>query len=63
MYNGQWIGDMKEGDGIETYRNGKTLHGVWKKGKIWEGTAKQNLDNGKTWTASWVNGVKQEIQY
>ena len=61
LYVGQWINDMKEGDGCETYVNGKVLEGVWKKGKFWDGEGWQDMDNGKSWKANWVKGVKDMV--
>jgi hypothetical protein len=65
-YEGDWVDDMRQGEGIERYPNGHIYKGAFKNGKKEinlvgkaEGHGEYLWQNGEKYIGEWKNGLKE----
>ena len=54
LYVGQFVNKYPDGNGIATYRNGKSYEGAWWHG-MWHGNGKLTLSDGQIISGQWEN--------
>ena len=57
VYEGEWVGDVRDGVGYERYANGNVYQGEFKRGKA-HGKGKYVWTSGEMYDGEWMGGQK-----
>jgi len=62
-YDGEWSNNLKHGHGVcVDYANNTTSSGEWKNDNLFSGKTTYRAADGTTYTASTVDGVREELK-